>query len=466
MGDKYLHKHIVSGTLVNATFCEIETKYDKGDLNVECKNSMSRRSFVTNAAAATGLGLSASLWSKRVLGVGRRTRVGFIGVGSRGTALLRAILKCQNAEIGFLCDVQKLATRKALGEVKKANVPYSSRVKLYTNWHQALEDPAVETVFIATPQYLHVPMALEAVDGKFNIYCEKALGYNIQECFDIKKAVEKSNCVFQVGHQRHYSELYRNAKERIDDDEIGPITLIRGQWHRNSEDRRPCIDPKKDRLVNWRVYSEFTGGLLSEFGAHQIDVVNWFLGSPPVSVTGMGGIDWYQDGRDVKDNVSIIYTYPNGVKFMYSSILTNSHNGALEQFMGTRGTIETSLLFGGRRFTEPKERATLQLTGTPIPCHQSQAEASGDPMICDTIRGSAPRPSCVPKAEKMGAHSPKETLNAVKSFIDCCQKGEKPHADINAGCEAAVAALMGNLAIEEDRTVYWSEFVDKDLAQK
>ncbi len=422
---------------------------------MEGTNNWSRRSFVKGAAAATGLGLSAMLWSKRVLGAGRRIRCGFIGVGSRGTALLRGVLKTRDGEIARLCDIQKIEVRKALGEVKKSQL--SGQVKISRDWRDVIDDDDLDAVFIATPQHLHVPIALEAVEAKYSVYCEKALGYTIQECFDIMSAVKKARTIFQVGHQRHYSKMYLEAKKLIDEGEIGKITLIRGQWHRNSEDRRPCIDPSMDRLVNWRVYSEYTGGLMSEFGAHQIDVVNWYLGAHPESVVAAGGINWYPDGRDVCDNMSVIYTYPNGVRFIYSSILTNSHQDALEVFMGTRGTIETSLLFGGRLFYEPKELAGAQVTGTPIPCHQSEAEEDRD--RCMVIPGSRPRPACDPtKVEKKGAHSPMETFNAVTSFIECCQSGKKPDADVTIGAWAAIPALMANIAVHEDRTVYWSEF--------
>ena len=427
---------------------------------MEKTNLVSRRSFVKHAAKTTGLGLSAMLWSKRVLGAGRRIRCGFIGVGSRGTALLRGVIKAQaaGAEVGRLCDIQQTEVRKALAEVQKSKVPYANNVKISTDWRDVIDDDQLDAIFVATPQHLHVPISLEAVEAKFAVYCEKALGYTIQECFDLEKAVKKAGTVFQVGHQRHYSEMYTKAKELIDRGEIGKITLVKGQWHRNSEDRRPCIDPKEDRMVNWRVYSEFTGGLMSEFGAHQIDVVNWYLGAHPTSVCGAGGIDWYHDGRDVSDNMCVIYTYPDGVKFMYSSILTNSHMDAVEHFYGTKGTVETSLLFGGRLFWEPKALAGAQVMGTPIPCHQTEQEMSPERHMI--IPGSADRPPCKPKEEEKGAHSPLETFNAVTSFIECCQKDEKPAADVRVGLEAAVPALMANIAVRENRVVHWSEFED------
>ena len=127
--------------------------------------------------------------------------------------------------------------------------------------------------------------------------------------------------------------------------------------------------------------------------------------------------------------------------------------------MGRRGTIETSLLFGGRLFWEPKELAGAQVTGTPIPCHQTQQEQDPDRHM--VIPGSGPRPDCTPKEEEKGAHSPTETFDAVKAFIECCQSGKKPDADVVVGRNAAVAALMANIAVRENRTVSWSEFEPK-----
>jgi len=359
------------------------------------------------------------------------------------------MVKVPDARVVLLCDLQRICYRAAQGQV-----PYP--VETTEDWREVIDRDDIDAVVIATPQHLHVPMALAAVDAKKNVYCEKALGYTIQECFDIVKAVEEAGVVFQVGHQRHYSEMYRNAKKMIDEGEIGKITFVRAQWHRNTVDRRVCIDPRMDRLVNWRVYSEYTGGLLSEFGAHQIDVVNWFLGSHPESVVGVGGVDWYKDGRDVYDNVCVIYTYPGGVKFVYSSILTNALDDAVEFFYGTRGTIETSLPFGGRLFREP---CVLGEGGqSPLPCHQCIGE--NDENVSEVIPGSRPRrKKCVKvKGKRQKGHSPMETFNAVKSFIECCQTGKKPDADVRVGCNAAVAALMGNIAIREKRVVYWSEF--------
>ena len=78
---------------------------------------------------------------------------------------------------------------------------------------------------------------------------------------------------------------------------------------------------------------------MSELGTHQIHAVNWFLGSAPIAVVGMGGIDYWKDGREVFDNVEVIFEYPGGVKLNYTSLTTNQYDGYYEQYMGKDGTL-------------------------------------------------------------------------------------------------------------------------------
>jgi len=303
---------------------------------------------------------------------------------------------------------------------------------------------------IGTPQHLHAPLAIACLDAKKDLYLEKAVGYTIDECWDLIHAVESSKQVVQTGHQRHYSEVYIHAKELIDAGKIGTLTAARGVWNRNAPDRRPCTDPRLNRIVNWRLYEQYTGGLMCEFGAHQTDIINWYAGGPPISVCGMGGIDYYKDDRDTWDNVHVVFTYPNGIRYTYTSLLTNAFLGATELFMGTLGTIETSLMFGGRYYQEAK--AIGLAGGSPEPVHPCSAEF-------ELLRGS-PKP-VAPGQKKEEGHSPTETLNAVKSFVQCMKTREKPAADIRVGAYAAIASLLANVAIRESRTVCWSEFEPK-----
>jgi predicted dehydrogenase len=80
-----------------------------------------------------------------------------------------------------------------------------------------------------------------------------------------------------------------------------------------------------DKTKNWRKYREFSGGLTAELGSHQIDVADWMFGVRPEMVVGIGGLDYVHDGRDIYDNIQLIFKYLQGQKLMYSSISANSH---------------------------------------------------------------------------------------------------------------------------------------------
>src|SRR5260370_20357977 len=128
------------------------------------------------------------------------------------------------------------------------------------------------------------------------------------------------------------------AKEMGDKGVIGHVTHIHAQWHRNPG--------WVMNGFNWRLYKEYSGGLAAELASHQIDIADWIFGSSPDFVMGLGGLDTWKDGRDVYDNIQLIYQYPHGRKVVYSSITTNAHLPLLnstrpefgEVIMGTAGS--------------------------------------------------------------------------------------------------------------------------------
>jgi len=94
-----------------------------------------------------------------------------------------------------------------------------------------------------------------------------------------------------------------------------------------------------ERAVNWRMYREYSGGLVAELCSHQIDFVNWVLGEVPDKVMGVGGIDYWKDGRETFDNVHLIYSYPNGVKASFTCLTSNALDDYKIKVMGDKGTI-------------------------------------------------------------------------------------------------------------------------------
>ncbi len=507
--------------------------------------SVDRREFMGNAflttAGAVTAGLSAyhftrqepaapdvSQWKKDPV------RLGFIGVGRRGGALLRSAVKVPGNDVVAVCDVQESARNAASTDIKKQYQldEKNADVQLYEDYRQLLADKNVEAVFIATPQYLHGSMALDAIESGKHVYCEKALALTVGENRDIWNMVNtRKSQVFQVGHQRHYSPLYRKVADMVREDVIGEVCAIRAQWNRNDLVRRACADPALEKIINWRLYSELSGGLTTEFASHQIDVANWVLGTHPDSVCGYGGVDWYDDGRDTEDNIHLIFNYrvpvvkrdaygrpllvnaagrpvardENGhpvekdvirvyekdadgrtmrrnVRFTYTSVMQNEHLGPSELIMGRYGTLEVSLR-GAEFFKESKARLdpNRQVEGTnPRRALQKKVLTTGSTV--DPTTAGLPRRKGEPLSpetreedrwvefagEIAGAYDTHETMLAIDGFMKSIRRVRKKSPDYNytkdvsanvlIGVWGAVPALMANIAMREERIVYWKEF--------
>lgn len=481
----------------------------------ETKWQATRREFLGSAgltAAGAAVGLSAYYLRRRAPDTSgyAPVKIGYIGVGNRGLALMRSSLQVPGNQPVAVCDARPAQVEFAINDIRTAKEDEKYPVKVYSDYRKLLDDPEVEAVFIATPHYLHGPMAIDAIHAGKHVYCEKAMAYTIGENWDLYRLVKaKEKLVFQVGHQRHYSPLYREVVRRIEADEIGEVVAVRAQWNKNDEVRRPCPDPALEKLVNWRLYSEYSGGLTTEFASHQIDVANWVLGTHPDSVCGYGGIDWFEDNRDTTDNIHLIFNYkvpivardeygrvqyeadgttrkmktgPDGrplfrnVRFSYVSVMQNAHLGPSELVLGQYGTFEVSLL-GGESFKEEKERpdpekkkvvratvkagSTVRLTEGGLPRKYGQIiEAKIEPN--HWVHFTKPI---------AGAYDKEETLLAVHSFLECIRKSARGEdfskdlkADVTVGLWGAVPALMANIAMREERTVYWSEFAPDGVA--
>ncbi|MEM7233673.1 MAG: Gfo/Idh/MocA family oxidoreductase [Planctomycetota bacterium] len=490
----------------------------------------SRREFLgslglTGAGAAIGLSAFLTDWKDKAPDDKRElVKMGFIGVGNRGGSLLRTALQVPGAIPIAVADVQPAKRNGFARDIKKQMEKKLGdkdfKVDTYEDYRDLLANKEVEAVVIATPHYLHGPMAIDAIEAGKHVYCEKAMAFTIGENIDIYNLVNEKrkagdSLVFQVGHQRHYSPLYKKVKELCDGDRIGDIAAIRAQWNLNDEIRRPTADPELEKVVNWRLYSELSGGLTTEYATHQIDVVNWLLDCPPDSVAGFGGVDWYDgDGRDTQDNIHIIFNYKvpavardafgrikkdaagkttyekdadgkikkRDVKFMYMSMMANAHLGPSELVMGRYGTIGMSLA-GGEFWKEKKARADSSRVaeGTnPLRAKQKDILVSGPTVATsfagpagDTIEHPITKEDGTPDEYHWtrflepikGAYDKVETLLAMDSYVDCCRDARakkdfdhKLSADVKVGMWSAIPALMANIAMREERTVYWNEF--------
>jgi predicted dehydrogenase len=304
------------------------------------KNLINRRSFLKDIGyiGGAGMAMAAFPWlsacapsaSKEV--TGQKAKLAIIGTGSRGTFHIGNLLKIPEAEIVALCDNFEPHLKQASALVPGA--------KLYSDYRDVLSLPQVQGVLIATPLDQHAHIAIDSLKAGKHTFCEKAMALKMEDCLAMYKTYQETGKVMYIGQQRLFDPKYIRAMEMVHSGVIGEITDIRAYWFRNNDWRRPLPDPSLERKINWRLYKDYSGGLMTELASHQLQVANWAMKMIPESVMGMGDIIFWKDGREVYDSVNLIYRYSNGIKLTYESNISNKFNGLEEQILGHKGTLE------------------------------------------------------------------------------------------------------------------------------
>ncbi len=340
---------------------------------------VNRRSFMKGflaAAGAAAIVTPAAYFGYKAL-EGNAVKTGLIGAGDEGGVLVG------NHNPAFLefvaySDIrpfnqERIFQGEPTGPRKGFNAIYgkdsASKIKLYQDYRQLLDDPNIEAVVIALPLHLHAPVAIEAMRKKKHVLCEKLMGWNVSQCKEMIKVAEQEDRILTIGHQRHYSMLYAHAVELLQADRdakdadrlIGDIRHIRALWHRNNswpnlsttgprgkklaagvpqprlrdgwfppilemDFERLAADIKKygyktmQELVRWRLFNRTGGGLMAELGSHQLDACSIFLSKVhPLAVQGVGGKFYYNDdekgdrfepSREADDAVFVTFEFP------------------------------------------------------------------------------------------------------------------------------------------------------------
>jgi predicted dehydrogenase len=399
------------------------------------KHSISRRSFVSNAAIAlTGVAaLSLPLIGEAAAGEDRAIRIGLIGTGMRGTGLATLLKTIPGAEIVACCDIIP-------DHLKDGLALSANGAKAYTDYRKLLDDKSIEAVIIATPHYLHAPMALDALEAGKHIYLEKSLAYDVPQTLELVKKVTASRQVFQVGYQYRYYNLYHKVKEIIGQNWLGKITHFESQYNRNSNWRVPVSDPALEQTLNWRMYRQYCGGPLSELCAHQIDMVNYLLDAHPEKAVGMGGINYWKDGRDTYDNVHVLYEYPGGIKSAVFSVLSNAFNGYSIRVFGDKATVEIQ-----------REKAFIYAESF------DHAKGVVDGVTGATLEAISQGKPVELKVSSEGVVTEEPTITSLKDFLVCIQTGKKPVSNVLTARDSSFAILMGNAAMDTSSLQIWKK---------
>ena len=297
---------------------------------------MKRRSFIkkTGIASAGILGSNSIFGSISNLSTSTNDSInlGVIGTGQRGAGLTSIINGIEGINVVASSDILPFRLRNGIAKAK-------TNPKGYQNYKSLLDNKDVDAVIIATPFNTHSQIAIDALDAGKHVYCEKTLAKGYQGIQQLIHKTKESDTIFQTGHQYHSSRLYTHVVDLIHDGKVGNIIAFECQWNRHGNWRRKVPNPSLEKAINWRMYREFSGGLTAELCSHQIDFVNWVLGEIPEQVMGVGGIDYWKDGRETYDNVHLTYSYKSGVKAKFSCLTSNAKDGYQIKVLGDKGTI-------------------------------------------------------------------------------------------------------------------------------
>jgi predicted dehydrogenase len=446
--------------------------------------SVSRRDFIATSAAAGGLALGAPSIIK-AQSSSDEINVGLIGFGQQGQVQVEAAINIPNVKFRALCDIWPYAQKKGIGTLLRYG--HDVRDHYYEDYREMLEkEKGLDAVLIASPDFMHSPMTVDALSAGKHVYCEKLMSNTVEGARAMVKASQDSGNLLQIGHQRRSNPRYLHAKEKLVNGKdqggagiFGRITHANGQWNRAVSEARTIRDrynldeatlnkygfKNMHQFLNWRWFKNLGGGPISDLGAHQIDIFNWFLDAKPTSVMASGGVDYY-DNYEWHDNVMTIYEFdtPKGTARAFYQVLTTTSAGGgfFEYFMGDEGCMKISeiprLTKIYREARAPEwdgwiEREILKQSA-------SAKKAASEEVKVDVRESAALVEYLLPVELKKKIHQPhlENFFEAVSMF-----GGDKAKAKAHLNCpgetafQTAVTVLKVNKAVAAQQTLKFEE---------
>lgn len=415
-----------------------------------------RRHFLKSALAASTapMILPAGVWAADDA-PSKRITMGFIGMGKQNRGLLNGFLGRKNTEVVAVCDVDTTRRESALRQV---NDRYRDRApsgwkgcEAYNDFREMLERRDIDAVCIATPDHWHAIITIAALDSGKDVYCEKPLTHNIHEAKAVIAAVERNQRVLQTGSMQRSMTGFRTACELVRNGCIGDVVKVSCNfgppgvpcdlpaesmepgldwdfWLGPAPGRAysPVLSPRgnHDHFPAWRDYREYGGGMVTDWGAHHLDIAQWGLG-----MDESGPVKALPPANPGKDTKGARLVYANGVEVQHGE-------GIGVHFFGTEGEVEVTR--GRMHFKRGDESIAKFL----------QREDGG------SLEGA------VAKAEKGFLQGASIKLyrsqNHLADFLECVESRKKPITHEGIGGRSAICCHLMNIAYYHGEIVEWN----------
>jgi predicted dehydrogenase len=332
------------------------------------KEHLSRRNFVKGTAAATAASAFTIIKAESIRGskANSTVEIGWVGLGGQGTRDAYLLEKTGKAKIVAIADYFQHRIDKALKPVEgNQNRPNLSnidgkdakKVFLGIDAYKAIMESDVDAVLLTTPPGFRPIHFKAAVAAKKHIFAEKPLSVDVPGCHEVLEAGEKAkanNKTVVVGLQRHYSKAYRECKRLIDEGALGTIVMAHSSWDQGDlwQDRRGKRADWKTQMdyevEHWYFFKWLSGDHIVEQSIHNLDVINWMLGTTPIKAYGSGGRLVRKEIGEIYDHFNLIYEYPNQVLLNHSAVQIDGVLGDVsETIRGTKATFTTTAGKGG-----------------------------------------------------------------------------------------------------------------------
>jgi predicted dehydrogenase len=399
--------------------------------------NVSRRRFLQTAAAASTVFAVPQIIPARAFGANERVVTGHIGVKNRGGETQN--LKDFRQHCAAVCDVDTKVMAAAVNYLQKSE---NKKVDTYTDYRKLLERKDIDAIIVSTPDHWHALMTIEACAAGKDVFCEKPLSLFISEGRKMVDAARKHGRIVQTGSQQRSDKRFRQACELVRNGALGKIeqVLVGIPGPNHAKDYVPdsappaelnydlWLGPAPERPYNvnrvhynFRFFWDYSGGQMTNFGAHHIDIAQWGLdmdGSGPIAAEGTA--TYPDDTRlcEVTKTCRVTLTYANGAKVIVGQGEKDIPGGCT--FVGEKGRI----------FVD-----------------RSKITAS-DPEILKTDLSSA-------------AVRLYKSDNHVQDFLNCIASRDLPAADVEIGHRTATACHLANMAARVGRKIEWDPSAEK-----
>jgi predicted dehydrogenase len=407
----------------------------------------SRRSFLKSTIATAAGAAAFGVPAVNALGANEKLNLGLVGCGGRGRSLMREAVKQGHHVVG-LCDIAEFRIGQALEDLTKAG--HAEKPATVADFRRLLENGKVDGVIIATPDHHHHDMLIDAMKAGKDSYVEKPLSHTIEQGKDMVKAVRATKCIVQVGNQRHSGDHWKRCHDVIASKEFGDLVWVKVWDCRNWVKNDPFAPPKNFdaakakidwkaflgnapdrpfdpvRYFSWRWYWDYAGGLLTDIGAHQLDIVQWLGGvDAPKSVVANGGVYHFKHW-ETPDVVHGVWDYG---KFAatFAVEFVNGYDGVGATFYGTKRTL--------------------------------WADADKEVRVYDTIDKPLDGQKAV-ESWKVEYEGPAH----MKNWLECCKSRKEPNSTIELGHRVITAAHLANTAYRTGKRVVWDAAKEQVVA--